>query len=519
MSSLKMPTGLSFADAKKDAKRLSKKMTCKLSEAQDIVAMKHGRGSWSEVTRQAKANYAPFPFLSSPRDTNLKPVRTLNVLLGSFNERIPAFFNDEMERTLKSRQPVFIVRPPVKKEDEQNDLHRVIDSLLQRFPTRVRVVEAVECLLTSSVVVDNNGRISRTAVDDDAEEPLCDIAMNGALFVAISPETTLGIYDVNAGIKQLVNIKDALFVLEDANNLWHVDKFDEINFEHNFNMAAYCFDFKGEIKSLFGWSADDLKGVGFLYGSDPDGLIRITPKQIEFYTPDGNESNWRGKAVYTLDDKKPETLTPEHKQLLHAYDMLNLDKNMHTIKLRPKLLISRHMGQPRLNNYRLTIEIPKLNYQQEFKKFIRPYVNKFYVALEDPIYLQFGIFTWLEMDDEPLEVIYRWTTTKGLSVTHTYTAWLTESPHLHPDGITPLGHVYDIDEGRYSFNDHRMLINTDNLDLDDRVAVMERLRYSQRGQAGLSHFAPDGNWNATIFDEFESEQKEDPHLKHASFEQ
>ncbi len=50
--------------------------------------------------------------------------------------------------------------------------------------------------------------------------------------------------------------------------------------------------------------------------------------------------------------------------------------------------------------------------------------------------------------------------------------------------------MYDIDEGRLYFNDHRMTTNTDDLDLDDRVEVPKRISEPPRGLAGLHFIIP-----------------------------
>ena len=46
------PSGLSFTQAKKDAKKLAKRDNIPLFEAQDIIAQEHSRSLWSEAVRQ-----------------------------------------------------------------------------------------------------------------------------------------------------------------------------------------------------------------------------------------------------------------------------------------------------------------------------------------------------------------------------------------------------------------------------------------------------------------------------------
>lgn len=49
MSVMRLPTGISVDQAKKDAKKLAKELDVNLSEAQDAVAQKHSRSSWAAM--------------------------------------------------------------------------------------------------------------------------------------------------------------------------------------------------------------------------------------------------------------------------------------------------------------------------------------------------------------------------------------------------------------------------------------------------------------------------------------
>lgn len=55
MSVMRLPTGLSVRQAKKDAKKLSRKKLIKQSEALDLIAFDNGRASWSDLTHQIKS--------------------------------------------------------------------------------------------------------------------------------------------------------------------------------------------------------------------------------------------------------------------------------------------------------------------------------------------------------------------------------------------------------------------------------------------------------------------------------
>lgn len=55
MSVMRLPTGLSVTQAKKDAKKLSKEKSIKQSEALDLIAFDNGRASWADLMHQAKS--------------------------------------------------------------------------------------------------------------------------------------------------------------------------------------------------------------------------------------------------------------------------------------------------------------------------------------------------------------------------------------------------------------------------------------------------------------------------------
>lgn len=58
MSVNRLPTGVAVAQAKKDAKRLANKAEISLSQAQNEVALKHGRADWPTLMNQLKTQSA-----------------------------------------------------------------------------------------------------------------------------------------------------------------------------------------------------------------------------------------------------------------------------------------------------------------------------------------------------------------------------------------------------------------------------------------------------------------------------
>lgn len=58
MSVNRLPTGVAVAQAKKDAKRLANKSEIPLSQAQNEVALKHGRADWPTLMNQLKTQSA-----------------------------------------------------------------------------------------------------------------------------------------------------------------------------------------------------------------------------------------------------------------------------------------------------------------------------------------------------------------------------------------------------------------------------------------------------------------------------
>lgn len=532
MTVMKMPTGLSLSDARKQAKRLSKTSQSPLNEMQDAVAQQHSRSTWAQHQHLANSLRSHLFTLKEVRPVVPNSARRLTTISGPSDSLVIKFLFAELNGLMRQHVPIVLLLPTGADNPNKTKAHCI--SVAKHFQTQLhqlkkhagQALRIVECS-DDQLVNELHSLPSLTWQRSSVNVHMDELPLNGSVVVMVDPlncrhDSFLISPHRPAWVSQSRYTLLICHSMLDTSFLeWPLTEAQDKHVDASF----VVFEKSPLIDPTLGWNSEFIDPLARQNYEREDGaaLLLIRPQHVEIHTQ--SDAGWQGQILpETPADTYREGNAPSEEDSRYfdslvresSAELSNVRKawkasllaqglvdGLPTLVLSPTLFISRNMrydvGLPKLNHYQLTIEIPKLNITQTHTKFVRSHHNPHYISLPDRIYLQLDMFTWISLEDEELEIIYHWTTKSGISIRHTLKAMLYENLGDNPFS---LDFMYHIDADRYSFNDPRTVISQ-NQDQDAANA----LQASPRGQAGLVYFAADGKWGATLSDQFDCSMK------------
>lgn len=172
-----IPTGLSIEQAKKDAKKLAKKLSIPLSEAQNIIAFKHGRSQWHVLMEQLKKQkQLVAEFTNNTRDKTeitFAKNKSINVIMGRPGSGKSVLLLELVTQFLEKGFPVMYlgaINPNSISTSNPYDSHDLIavSNLITKYPESFRVHDCDTHKFTTEI---------------DA------LMLNGAILVIEEPQT------------------------------------------------------------------------------------------------------------------------------------------------------------------------------------------------------------------------------------------------------------------------------------------------------------------------------------------
>lgn len=518
MSIMRLPTGLSFDQAKKDAKALAKSSNVSLSSAQDAIAKKHSRSTWSEITQHVK-NHRAERIMHDLRRSAPESCRTLTFLMAPSSSENSTLLCASIDFMLSHKRPVLILVDPRTMD--------VNDTFCDMF--KVGALQKIKSIYKELLQIIPYPPACGLQLDD--------VMLHGAALVV---DTPWGEVDTEKDkIMELIRVSKHTIVSRASVHDWS-GRLDE--FEMKRVDLSVVFSRRSEVHgNVLGWGQEDIQDL--IRGMGPpsathEEFILVSREQIEKHRM--KKAAWfvmpntriDGKVIYSLSsDSQPERIdtvfTPERFEeqespakiaIKEKYKRFGLEPDMEILRLHPTLLVSRRIPKPRLNHFTLTVEIPKLDILYEHKsKFIRPYRNTAYIRTDVPLFFCIDLLTSIELEDEPLVIIYRWSIKNGFEVTHTMKVWLSDPEFIDlRDGLNPLGYTYQVDEiKRYSFHDWQTVVPASAYSFsgEERNKAVSN---SKRFELGITRFTTSLNnkdhCDATIEEEFDCVRKMDIYL-------
>lgn len=195
-----LPTGLSVEQAKKDAKKLAQKLSIPLSEAQNIIAFKHGRSQWHVLMEQLKKQkQLVAEFTNNTRDKTeitFAKNKSINVILGPPGSGKSVLLLDLVTQFLEKGFPVMYlgaINPNSISTSSPYDGHDLlaISNLLTKYPESFRVHDCDTHKFTTEI---------------DA------LMLNGAILVIEEPQTFINESN-EQDVRQLIDSSMHTFIV------------------------------------------------------------------------------------------------------------------------------------------------------------------------------------------------------------------------------------------------------------------------------------------------------------------
>lgn len=184
MSVMRLPTGLSVTQAKKDAKKLARKERIKQSEALDLIAFENGRANWPELTNQLDTQNRLFARLNRGPDAgtilDLPESKSVTIVSGFAGSGKSCVLREFSAQWLDKKYPIVYLGY---NEDELN-------TLTAKYPALFRFID-----------------LDKIQSDQD----VADLKLNGAILM-IDEYHWFRLYKMQKAIQDLIRASMHTFI-------------------------------------------------------------------------------------------------------------------------------------------------------------------------------------------------------------------------------------------------------------------------------------------------------------------